>query len=187
MDKHNLDYSEEQILEFVRDRRQHRRVFDWANVLVLPTVRKYLMQSGASDHDVRTVFLTALSDFFRKLENSAYELQPDSNFKGLLYKMCQYQWNKEHRNRARISGEAIPEKTDAKQPEQELINREKQAMVGEAVARLEQPYRGVLVLHEYCEVSHTEIAFAAGYASPGVSREIKSRAIKKLRDIFRTL
>lgn len=187
MDKHSLDYSEEQILEFVRDRRQHRRVFDWANALVLPTVRKYLMDSSASEDDVRTVFLTALSDFFIKLEDTRYELQADSNLKGMLFKMCEYQWNRERRARVRITDDNIPEETDAIQPEQTLINREKQAMVGEAVSKLEQPYRGVLVLHEYCEVSHAEIAFAAGYASAQVSREIKSKAVKKLRDIFKTL
>lgn len=187
MDKHNIVYSEEQILEFARDRRQHRRVFDWANALVLPTVCKHLIASGASEHDVRTIFLTALSDFFQKLESPGYELQPDGNFGGLLYKMCENQWKNERRSRERITGDDIPENTDARQPEQELMNREKQAMVGEAVSKLEQPYRGVLVLHEYCEVSHAEIAFAAGYASAQVSREVKSKAIKKLRDIFRTL
>ncbi|HRJ13949.1 MAG TPA: sigma-70 family RNA polymerase sigma factor [Saprospiraceae bacterium] len=188
MEKQDLSFTDEQILEFVKNRKMHQRVFQWADSKVLPGIQTMMKHRGnPSENDIRTFFLTALTDFFHILEAPEYQLRENSNLNGLLFTICERMWIRECKIRGRFSGGDMPDPPASSSSDHDLIHREKLAMVSAAVSRLEQPYRGVLVLHEYGELSHAEIALAAGYASPDVSKEIKSRAIKKLREIYKNI
>jgi len=74
--------------------------------------------------------------------------------------------------------------TDTGTPETELIRREREQMVERALQDLDEESRAVVILHDYCERPHEEIATLMGISHAAV-RKRHSRALKRMTEFIR--
>ncbi len=69
-------------------------------------------------------------------------------------------------------------------PEDALLQKEREQWIEKALLELDEPSRSVVILHNYCGLSHDEIAATMGTSHAGV-RKRYSRALKRMADIIR--
>jgi len=74
-------------------------------------------------------------------------------------------------------------KSPADTPEETLLRRERARIVQEALMQLDEPSRAVVVLHDYCGMSHEEVAVALQVSAAGI-RKRYSRGLKRLAQII---
>jgi RNA polymerase sigma-70 factor (ECF subfamily) len=69
-------------------------------------------------------------------------------------------------------------------PSAVVESREVEERIEEALLRLPDRYREMIVLRAFCGMSHAEIAEAIGAASEGTARQLYFRAVQKLKELL---
>ena len=132
----------------------------------------------------------ATQEVFLKLHRAAHTLDPDRDpgpwVTTIAYNVCRDLWRS---GAYRLSRNAIsiddPDHGDGaippnlKDPERELIASEREGLVQDAIGKLKEPLRAVVVLREYQGFSYEEIASLTG-TSPVAARKRYSRALTEL-------
>jgi len=132
----------------------------------------------------------ATQEVFLKLHRAAHTLDPDRDpgpwVTTIAYNVCRDLWRS---GAYRLSRQAIsiddPDHGDGaippnlKDPERELIASEREGLVQDAIGKLKEPLRAVVVLREYQGFSYEEIASVTG-TSPVAARKRYSRALTEL-------
>lgn len=132
----------------------------------------------------------ATQEVFLKLHRAAHTLDPDRDpgpwVTTIAYNVCRDLWRS---GAYRLSRHAIsiddPDHGDGaippnlKDPERELIASEREGLVQDAIGKLKEPLRAVVVLREYQGFSYEEIASVTG-TSPVAARKRYSRALTEL-------
>ena len=132
----------------------------------------------------------ATQEVFLKVHRAAHTLDPDRDpgpwVTTIAYNVCRDLWRS---GTFRLSRQAIsiddPDHGDGaippnlKDPERELIASEREKLVQDAIGKLKEPLRVVVVLREYQGYSYEEIASVTG-TSPVAARKRYSRALAEL-------
>ncbi|TMQ55172.1 MAG: RNA polymerase sigma factor [Candidatus Eisenbacteria bacterium] len=132
----------------------------------------------------------ATQEVFLKLHRAAHTLDPDRDpgpwVTTIAYNVCRDLWRS---GAYRLSRNAIsiddPDHGDGaippnlKDPERELIASEREGLVQDAIGKLKEPLRAVVVLREYQGFTYEEIASLTG-TSPVAARKRYSRALTEL-------
>jgi RNA polymerase sigma-70 factor (ECF subfamily) len=71
-------------------------------------------------------------------------------------------------------------------PEDELLQQERERWIEKALLQIDHQSRAIVILHDYCGLSHDEIATTMGTSHAGV-RKRYSRALKRMAEIIRGL
>jgi RNA polymerase sigma-70 factor (ECF subfamily) len=74
----------------------------------------------------------------------------------------------------------------ASNPEQDFIQKERDALVNQALLRLDESSRLVIILHTFCDYTHEDVAQVTGDSTVAV-RKRHSRAIKRMAEIVQEL
>ncbi|HYQ95887.1 MAG TPA: RNA polymerase sigma factor [Candidatus Eisenbacteria bacterium] len=136
----------------------------------------------------------ATQEVFLKLHRAAHTLDPDREpgpwVTTIAYNVCRDLWRS---GAYRLSRQAIsiddPDHGDGalppnlKDPERELIASEREKLVQDAIGKLKEPLRVVVVLREYQGFSYEEIASVTG-TSPVAARKRYSRALAELGNLL---
>ncbi len=145
----------------------------------------------------RTAAEDAVQDVFVKIYGAAHRLDPARDpgpwIITITYNVCRDFWrSRRHRMDSLSSsldehpglGDAASLASDPGGPD--LVRREREQKVQEAIAALPEPLRSVVVLHDYQGLGHDEIASIVG-ASHAAVRKRYSRALGRLGELLKDL
>jgi RNA polymerase sigma-70 factor (ECF subfamily) len=132
----------------------------------------------------------ASQEVFLKVHRAAHRIDPTRDLAPwitkITYNACRDLWRSSasRMSRSSISLDADRVLADGlasstSSPEEQLAEKEKAAAVQHAIARLSEPLRVAVVLHDYQGLSHEEIASATG-SSHAAARKRYSRALQAL-------
>ncbi len=131
-------------------------------------------------------------EVFLKVHNAADQLDPSRDpapwLATITYNACREHWrsrgHRQDKQTATINGEdGIGERlvNGKRSPERRVVNGERQALVEQAVGRLPEEMRAVVLLHDFEGLSHAEVAEALGESHAAV-RKRYSRALTRLHE-----
>lgn len=133
----------------------------------------------------------ATQDVFVKVHGAADRLDVDRSPKPWLttitYNVCRDAWRKGKSARQGLEAHAgnTPHAASVSAtPEDTLVESQRAHAVQQAISRLDEPLRTVVVLRDYQGCSHDEIATLVGVSHVAV-RKRYSRALKQLREWLR--
>jgi RNA polymerase sigma-70 factor (ECF subfamily) len=134
-------------------------------------------------------------DVFRKVYRAADQLDPSREpgpwLMSITHNVCRDYWRSRGYKLSRRTSSideheslmaTLPSSTD--NPEQSTLKSERERQVRNAIMKLTEPLREVVVLHDYRGLSHEEIAVAVG-ASYAAVRKRYSRALAKLAGLLK--
>jgi len=134
-------------------------------------------------------------DVFRKVYRAADQLDPSREpgpwLMSITHNVCRDYWRSRGYKLSRRTSSmdeheslmaTLPSPTD--NPEQSTLKRERERQVQDAIMKLSEPLREVVVLHDYRGLSHEEIAATVG-ASYAAVRKRYSRALAKLSGLLK--
>lgn len=135
-------------------------------------------------------------DVFRKVYKAAGQLDPERDpgpwLMAITHNTCRDLWRSRGYKLSRrstpideLAGAAVlREKGDT--PEEAVARAERAQRVQAAIQQLPEPYRSVVLLHDYRGLSHEEIAVAVG-ATYAAVRKRYSRALAKLGELLKDI
>lgn len=185
---HNLDESwvDARVLEGVRrrDPQSLTRFFD----LAFPYV--YNIAYRLTGHHETAEDIT--QDVFVKVYQAADKLQPERHPKPWL-KTITYNTYRDAMRRAAARPAGAEDASEigerdgnAPTPEDDVLRRERHQLTERALMALDEEMRAIIVLHDFCDTSHEEIADIMGLSHAAV-RKRYSRALKRMAEIIRGL
>lgn len=142
----------------------------------------------------RTAAEDVSQEVFRKVYRAADQLDPGRDpgpwLLSITHNVCRDLWrsrgHKQSRRTASIDEhEALRATLSApgENPEQATLRRERELAVQDALMKLPEPMRTVIVLHDYRGMSHEEISVVVG-ASYAAVRKRYSRALARLAQLL---
>lgn len=170
-----------------RDEAALGRFFDHYFAHVFGLVRRLLRDETLAEDATQEVFL--------KVHRAIERLDPDRDpapwLTTIAYNVCRDRWRSsaDRMDRQSSSIEDQPGLSNrlgdrGPTPEEHSLALERQRLVQEAIARLPEPQREVVVLHDYEGMTHDEIASMVG-ASHAAIRKRYSRALSALADLLK--
>ena len=137
----------------------------------------------------------ATQDVFVKIYGAAHRLDPSRDpgpwITTITYNACRDVWrSRRHRmDRLTSSIDEHPGLVDAASHRDsdgvpEIARKEREELVQEAILKLPEPLRAVVLLHDYQGMSHDQIAGVVG-ASHAAVRKRYSRALSRLGELLR--
>lgn len=129
-------------------------------------------------------------DVFLKVYQAADRLQSDRSPKPWLttitYNTCRDAARRsaarpEYQENGRLIG---GRSGDGSTPEEELLRKERQSITEQALLELDEESRAVIILHDFCDTPHEEIAEVMGLNHAAV-RKRYSRALKRMAEIIK--
>jgi len=131
-------------------------------------------------------------EVFLKVYNAADQLDPARDpapwLATITWNACREHWrsrgHRQDRQTATIDGDdGMSERlvNGKRSPERRVVNGERQALVEQAIQRLPEAMRSVVLLHDFEGLSHAEIAETTGESHAAV-RKRYSRALTRLHD-----
>lgn len=138
----------------------------------------------------RTLAEDMTQDVFLKVHRAAHQLDPARDpgpwLTTIAHNACRDLWRsnawKLNRRATSLDGDSPLAATlphPAKDPERDLVARERERLVQEALGKLPDPLRAAIVLHDYQGMGHEEIAAATGIGH-AAARKRYSRALAAL-------
>jgi len=138
----------------------------------------------------RTLAEDMTQEVFLKVHRAAHQLDPARDpgpwLTTIAHNACRDLWRsnawKLTRRAASLDGDSPLAATlshPARDPERELLARERERLVQEALVKLPEPLRVAIVLHDYQGLGHEEIAVATGIQH-AAARKRYSRALAAL-------
>ncbi len=131
-------------------------------------------------------------DVFVKVYQAADRLQSDRNPKPWLTTIT-YNTCRDAARRAAVRPEApedaatIGERLgDSSDPEEVLLRKEREQLTERALLELDEESRAVIILHDFCDTSHEDIAEIMGLSHAAV-RKRYSRTLKRMAEIIKGL
>ncbi len=180
--------SREELLR-VRDREEAAlgRFFDRYFSHVYGLVRRLLRDETLAEDATQEVFLKV----HRAIDRLDPERDPAPWLTTIAYNVCRDRWRSsaDKMDRQSSSIEDQPGLSNRlgdsrSTPEEDALAHERQRLVQEAISRLPEPQREVVVLHDYEGMTHDEIAQMVG-ASHAAIRKRYSRALNALADLLK--
>jgi RNA polymerase sigma-70 factor (ECF subfamily) len=98
-----------------------------------------------------------------------------------LWRSRAYRVEREGRSLQADDGLADRLSSDGTGPDRMVLDQEREAILQRAIEELPEQMRAVVLLHDYREFTHEEIATIVG-ASPAAVRKRYSRALERLRE-----
>ena len=134
----------------------------------------------------------ATQDVFVKVYQAAGRLEVDRSPKPWLTAIT-YNTCRDAARRAAVRPE-VPEDSvtigersgGVSSPEEMLLHKERQRVTERALLELDEESRAVVILHDFCDTSHEDIAGMMGMSHEAV-RKRYSRALKRLAEIIKGL
>ncbi len=131
-------------------------------------------------------------EVFLKVYNAAEQLDPTRDpapwLATITWNACREHWrsrgHKQERQTATINGDdGMSEKlvNGKRSPERRVVNGERQALGEQAIRRLPEEMRAVVLLHDFEGLSHAEVAETIGESHASV-RKRYSRALTRLHE-----
>lgn len=145
-----------------------------------------------SDYDARDMMQESFIKMYRNLDKFNFESAFDTWYFRILINCCLDELRK-RKNRESYSLDIIPDGKDEPMavdipdespgPEAELISKERQKLVREAILALPEDHRNIIILRELEQLSYDEIGQALDL-DPGTVKSRLSRARQKLKQII---
>jgi RNA polymerase sigma-70 factor (ECF subfamily) len=142
----------------------------------------------------RTAAEDVTQNVFLKVHRAAHQLDPDRDpgpwLTTITHNLCREHWRSWSYKLGRRSRsfEDAPDvagalRDDGKDPEAEVLSTERGERLQRAILRLPESMRTVVLLHDYRDFTHEEIARIVD-ASPAAVRKRYSRGLALLRDLL---
>ena len=145
-----------------------------------------------SDYDARDMMQESFIKMYRNLDKFNYESAFDTWYFRILINCCLDELRK-RKNKESYTLDIIPDGKDEPMavdipdespgPEAELISKERQKLVREAILALPEDHRNIIILRELEQLSYDEIGQALDL-DPGTVKSRLSRARQKLKQII---
>ena len=145
-----------------------------------------------SDYDARDMMQESFIKMYRNLYKFNFESSFDTWYFRILINCCLDELRK-RKNKESYSLDIIPDGKDEPMavdipdespgPEAELISKERQKLVREAILALPEDHRNIIILRELEQLSYDEIGQALDL-DPGTVKSRLSRARQKLKQII---
>ncbi|MCQ2561949.1 MAG: sigma-70 family RNA polymerase sigma factor [Clostridia bacterium] len=145
-----------------------------------------------SDYDARDMMQESFIKMYRNLDKFNFESAFDTWYFRILINCCLDELRK-RKNKESYSLDIIPDGKDEPMavdipdespgPEAELISKERQKLVREAILALPEDHRNIIILRELEQLSYDEIGQTLDL-DPGTVKSRLSRARQKLKQII---
>jgi len=180
------DWQDRQLLEGVRRREPEalRRFYDVAFPYVYNLAYRFVGHRPSAEDITQEVFI--------KVYGAADRLDVERSAKPWLttvvYNVCR---DSARRSSARpedaVDASDIGDRrSTASNPEQDFIQKEREALVNHALLKLDEASRLVIILHIFCDYTHEDVAQLTGDSTVAV-RKRHSRALRRMAEIVQDL
>ena len=150
------------------------------------SVAALIMRNSGTERDAEEVLQEALVILWERVRQGRYRYS--ARLETFLFATAKNLWLRRlaraRRETPRDLG-ADERAADDPSPLDILIEREESAVIGEALARLGEPCRRLLILFYWEEASMEEIAVRLGFANPDTAKSKKYQCKKALQEILK--
>ena len=177
---------EVKIIEYLRanDDRKVDQAFEFLYEEYYPGIRSFILQKGGSAEDGADLFQDVLIVFYKKIRTSDFVL--NCSLRTFLFAIVKNKWFNKVRKYKKES--LVMDKIETEEWAY-LFNEDEDEDI-KAAAKILQKMGGdcerILVYAFFNGMETSEIAAKMGYANEQVTRNKKSRCLKKLRILFRS-
>lgn len=172
-----------EVLEGVRRREPEAlgRFYDGAFPNVYRLAYRMMGNREAAEDVTQEVFLKV----YRAADRLQVDRDPMPWLSTITYNACRDAGRRSSaRPEVRVDAMVIGDVAAATEgPEEALMKREREQILEDALLALDEQSRAVVILHDYCGLSHDEIARVTDTSHDGV-RKRYSRTLKKLAEII---
>ena len=182
-----MTYSDQDIIQKIRsgNPREERDALQCMRRQCFPLIWQYVCKKGGSFQDGQDIYAEVEANLLKKTRTSDFKLT--CALKTYNFSVAQNLWNKRLRKKSRISrigdwAKLMPANLNI---ENDLIKRELYKRLNEAVDTLPDREKQVLRLFYFEGKKMTEIAGTLGLGSEQVAKNLKCKAMKKLKNTFR--
>ncbi|MEO1516842.1 MAG: sigma-70 family RNA polymerase sigma factor [Bacteroidota bacterium] len=177
------------IIEHLRghDERMVDRAFESLYREHAAAVRSFVMQKGGNAEDAADVFQDALIVFYKKIRSNGFELH--CSIGTYLFAVSKNLWlNKVRKHKKEIIGVDGWPQDELGETDVPLMEENPNSLAAaKALKKMGGDCEQLLVDFFFNGLETTEITQRMGYANEQVTRNKKSRCLKKLRILFRQL
>jgi RNA polymerase sigma factor (sigma-70 family) len=150
------------------------------------SVTALVTRNSGTERDAGELLQEALVILWERVRQGRF--RHDARLETFLYATCRNLWLRRlARARREIPRELDPDESasDDPSPLDQLIESEESAMIGNALRRLGEPCRSLLVLFYWEEASMEEIAARLGFANAETAKSKKYQCKKALQDMLK--
>lgn len=181
-----MTYTDQDIIQKVRsgNPKKERVALQYVRAQCFSLIWQHVFKNGGSFQDGQDIYAEVETNLLKKARTPDFKLT--CALKTYNFKVAKNLWLKRLRKTSRISriGEwtkLLPANLNI---ENELIKRELYKRLNEAIDRLPPKEGQVLRLYYFEEKKMTKIAEILGLGSEQVAKNLKCKAMKKLKDKF---
>ncbi len=154
----------------------------------LRSVTSLVTRNSGTERDAGEVLQEALVVLWERVRQNRY--RHTARLETFLYATARNLWLRRlSRARRESPREIDPDETISEDPSplDRLIEEEESAMIGDALGRLGEPCRTLLILFYWEEASMEEIAGRLGFANPETAKSKKYQCKKALQEMLKRL
>lgn len=151
-----------------------------------PVILSFIQNNSGSEEDAADVFQDALVVFYDKVRNSNFELR--CTIKTFVYSICKNLWLKKLNSRKKMLVQKESFETIALEPNiaEILEDTEQSKLVARLLKEIGADGERLLTYFYFDGLKTEEVTHKMGFASEQVTRNKKSRCLKKLRELLKT-
>jgi len=178
-----MDKNDKDIIDKLRSERVSVRsgAIEQVYVKHYPLIRAYVLKNNGSTSDAEDIFQDAMIVTYAKVRNRDFELT--CALQTYIYSVCRNLWLNRLKEKNRFSdfmneGSYVSVAEENFDP---LIVEEKHERIKKLFAQIDEKCQKVLHLYYFHRLSMKSIAKEMGFANEQVSKNKKSRCLKKLK------
>lgn len=163
-----------------RDPKALERFFDAFFPYVYSIAKRFTGHHEEAEDVTQDVFLK----IYRAVDRLDVNRDPRPWVATITYNACRDAIRRRTARPEVAADAAIDQQAAPGTPEDVLLQEERKRWIEKALSALDEPSRSIVILHDYCGLSHDEIATTLKSSHDGV-RKRYSRALKRMADIIR--
>jgi len=165
------------------------RIVDRAFTLLyreyFPVIRSFVQKNSGSEEDAADLFQDALIVFYHKVRDEQFELS--CTIKTFIFSICKRQWLKKlnRRKQQLLKNETFETVSLEPNIEDLLEDTEQSKLVSRLLKQIGEDGERILTYFFFDGLKTEEVTQKMGFANEQVTRNKKSRCLKKLRELLK--
>ena len=150
-----------------------------------PVIRSFVQNNSGSEEDAADLFQDALIVFYHKVRDKKFELS--CTIKTFIFSICKRQWLKKlnRKKQQLLKNETFETVSLEPNIEDILEDSEQSKLVSRLLKQIGEDGERILTYFFFDGMKTEEVTQKMGFANEQVTRNKKSRCLKKLRDLLK--
>ena len=172
-----------EIIRAIRDNRNDKAL-EMLYGKIFPDIRRFIRSNSGRQEDAEDVFQDALIVLYKYIKTGKYT--EGHSLQAFLQTICRNLWiNKAKRDNRQVSLDKLTDVADTESITDELISVERARFVEEAMGKLGERCRELLIMSNFDKLSMKEIAAKMGFKNEDAAKTRKYKCMQSLINIMK--